>query len=230
MKATFMTVLTFGIAGGVAGCASGPAPPPTVQVGPTAEVTVDGLHKVDNSVLPLAYVKPDLALQQYTKLMLDPVSVAYQKEPRSRSGGIAAQEQNYALSTTQMNNLKSWFSEAVVNALTADDGYEIVDTPGPDVLRVTAELIDLVVRFPTERGGRQQTFTRSYGEVTLVVELRDSESGEILARVADRRDPTRNTDVRLAQVSPTFVKSDTVRLFGYWANLLRERLDFVRTM
>jgi hypothetical protein len=50
--------------------------------------------------------------------------------------------------------------------------------------------MDLVVKIPTERaGGRDQSYTVSYAEVTLIVELRDSESGEILARVADRRDP-----------------------------------------
>jgi hypothetical protein len=86
-----------------------------------------------------------------------------------------------------------------------------------------------VVRVPTENtAGRQRTYARSYGEVTLILELRDSESEEILARVADRRDPTRNTDTHLAEVSPVFVRGDTERLFHYWADLLRQRLDEVR--
>jgi len=82
-----------------------------------------------------------------------------------------------------------------------------------------------VVNVPTERAGRQDVYTRSYGLVSLILELRDSESGEILVRAGDRRDPTRNTDVRLAEVNPVYVRADVQRLFGYWANLLRERLD-----
>ena len=181
--------------------------------------------------MALAYVKPGMSLQGYTKLMIDEVTVAYQKEPRSSRQSPGASEQNFALRPSQMDNLKSWFHEAVVKELTKDDGYEIVDAPGPDVLRVSAYLVDLVVRVPTEKtAGRQYTRARSYGEVTLVLELHDSESEEILGRVADRRDPTRNTDNSLAIVSPTYVKADVERLFGYWANVLREGLDRVREL
>jgi hypothetical protein len=40
----------------LAGCQS----EPTVQSGPDAEVTYDGLYRVDNSVMKMAWVKPDL--------------------------------------------------------------------------------------------------------------------------------------------------------------------------
>jgi hypothetical protein len=229
MKSLVEKATTAAILVGLAGCAATPPPTPTLQTGPNAEVTVDGLHRVDNSVMALAYVKPDLNLQGYTKVMLDDVTVAYRKDPGSRQRDPYGTEQNFALTPSQMDNLKSMFREAIVTALTRDNGYEIVDTPGPDVLRISAELVDLVVRVPTQRGaGRERTYTRSYGEVTLILELRDSESEEILARVADRRDPTRNTDTRLAEVSPTFVRADTKVLFDYWANALRRGLDRIR--
>ncbi len=222
-------LVSVAIAGVLAGCATTP-PPPTIQAGPDAEVTVDGLHRVDNSLVALAYMKPDMDLRGYTALMLDPVSVAYQKDPqgRRRSGLVGGGSPNFALSPSQMENLASWFQEAVVEAFAGDGGYRIVDTPGPDVLRITAELLNLIVRIPTQASvGRGRTFVSSYGEVTLVVEVRDSESGEILARAADRMDPTRNTG-NLVEVSTTFVRSDVRRLFGYWARIMRERLDDLR--
>ncbi len=223
-------VFSAGILVVVAGCAS--TPPPTLQTGPEAEVTVDGLVRVDNAVVPVAYRKPDMDLTPYTRFMLDPVEDAYQKDPgnRMRSGGAGAND-NFALSPSQMETLKGMFRDAVVAALTKDDGYELTTKPGPDVLRITAALVDLVVRVPTQRGGgRQRNFTRSYGLVTAVLELRDSQSGEILARAADRRDPTRDTSAGLAEVSTPFVRSDTSRLFAHWADLLRERLDALRGM
>ena len=82
MKSLLVSLVAAGTLAAMTGCAS--TPPPTVQSGPEAEVTIDGLHRVDNSVMALAYVKPDLDLQPYTKLMLDPVSVAYQRDPGSR--------------------------------------------------------------------------------------------------------------------------------------------------
>jgi len=199
-----------------------------MQTGPEAEVTVDGLHRVDNSVMALAYTKPDLDLRRYTQFMLDPVTVAYKRDPGDRrSSATPGREPNFALRPSQMEELKSVFHEAVVEALTEDDGYELVETPAPDVLLITASLVDLIVRIPTETAGRSRSAVSSYGEVTMMVELFDSETGEILALVAERGDPT--TSARnLSYVSSAYVRSDTKRLFEHWADLFRERLDEVR--
>ena len=233
MRNSLVSLVAAGILAGCAGgsgSASGSASgPPTLQTGPDAEVTVDGLYRVDNSLVALAYMKPDMDLRGYTALMIDPVAVAYQRDPGGRTTSAGGGAQNFALNTTQMGNLKSWFQEAVVEALSGDGGYRIVDAPGPDVLRITAELIDLIVRIPTQRtGGRGGMAVRSYGEVTLVLEARDSQSGEILARAADRRDPTGNPTDELVRVVPGFVRSNTRTLFEFWAGILRERLDELR--
>ncbi len=229
MNSHMCRVFSTGILVALAGCAA--TPPPTLQTGPDAEVTVDGLVRMDNPVVDVAYHKPDMDLTPYTRVMLDPVEVAYQKDPgnRMRSTGAGAND-NFALSPSQMETLKDMFREAVVEALTKDDGYELTTEPAPDVLRITASLIDLVVSVPTRSTGRQDMYARSYGLVTLILELRDSQSGEILARAGDRRDPTRQTSAGLARVSPTFIRSDVRRMFQYWGNLLRERLDAFRVM
>jgi len=222
-------VLSIGILVVVTGCAA--TPPPTLQTGPNAEVSADGLVRVDNSVVPLAYLKPDMDLTPYTRFMLDPVEIAYQKDPGNRRrSDFAGTVRNFALSQSQMEDLQEMFQEAVVEALTEEDGYELTTEPAPDVLRITAALIDLVVAIPTEMSGMQDVYTRSYGMVTLVLEVRDSQSGEILARAADRRDPTRGTDVRMARVYPGAARVDTRFLFEHWGDLLRERLDALREM
>jgi len=226
-------LLTVTVAGLSLGCsaASSPAPTPTPQTGPDADVSIDGLHRVDNSVMGVAYMKPDMDLRGYTSLMLDPVSVAYKKDPQGRrtSGVASGNLANFELTSRQMSNLKTWFRESVIEALTKDDGYPIVETPGPGVLRVTADLLDLVVKIPTENAGmRSQTFTTSFGEVTLVIEARDSQTGEILARAGDRQDPTRRMGRDLQVASTPFVRGDTKRLFADWADLMRERLDQLR--
>lgn len=217
-----------GILIAMVGCATGPTPPPTMQTGPDAETTIDGLVRVDNSRVPVVYWKPGMDLSPYKRFMLDPVEVAYKKDPGNlRQSGIAVSEANFALSPSQMESFRSMFQEVLVEALTRDNGYELVTEPGPDVLRISASLLDLVVRVPTAQSGRQNVYTRSFGEVSLILELRDSESGEILVRAGDRKDPTRNTDIYLTEVSVSMVRADTRRMFTYWANLLRERLDAI---
>ena len=214
----------------IAGCETTPAQEPTIQTGSSAEVTVDGLHRVDNSKMALAYVKPDVDISSYTKIMLDPVSIAYKKEPRGTGRmRTAHHESNFALTPKQTEKMKGLFQESAVNALTSDNGYQIVSHPGPDVLRVSCALIDLVVTVPTQEPvGRSRTFAESYGAVTLVVELRDSETGEIFARVADRKEPGSN--VGMNEVSRVAVTSDLRRLFKFWSGYLREGLDKVRSL
>ena len=227
-KLAIIAVLASTIA--LAGCETTPAHEPTIQAGPSAEVTVDGLHRVDNSRMELAYVKPDVDLGSYTKIMLDPVSIAYKKEPRGTGRmRMSHHESNFALTPKQTEHMKSLFQEAAVTALTSNGGYLIVGHPGPDVLRVRCGLIDLVVTVPTEEpAGRSRTFTQSYGAVTLVVELRDSETGEIFARVADRKEPGSN--LYMTEVSRVTVTSDLKRLFKSWSEYLREGVDKVRSL
>ena len=228
MRESLVALVAMGILGG---CASAP-PPPTLQSGPDAEVTVDGLYRVDNSVMELAYMKPGWDLRGYTAMLIDPVTVAYKTDPRGRQrdAGGGTVSGNFALSANQMENFKSLFQEAVVDALSKDGGYRIVDTPGPDVLRITADLIDLIIAVPTAAVAANSTMIgRSAGAVTLVMEIRDSQSGEIIARAADRRSPGGGFG-GMVQVSPQAVRADMRRLFESWATILRERLDDLRTV
>jgi len=230
MKSHLKAVTTAGILVGLAGCGA-TAPPPTVETGPEADISVDGLHRVDNSVMGLAYVKPDLNLQGYTKLMLSKIVVAYKKDPEGRrvgNPGGMPEDQNFALSPDQMDVLKSLYQEALIEELTKDSGYQLVEAPGPDVLHISAYLIDLVIKVPTQSSARRrQGYASSFADVTAVFELHDSESQEILARVADRGDPT-TLSGDFKSVSPGLVKADLKRLFEYWAKLLRQRLDEIQ--
>jgi hypothetical protein len=207
-----------------AGCAASSGSPPSIS--PTAERSLDGLYRVDNSVLQFAEAKLDLDLSGYDAFMLGPVAVTYQKEPGVRTG--ASGDGNIALTERQMTTLKEVYLEEIEKALTEDGGYRLVTTPGPNVLRLDAYLLDLVMRVDIEATvGRSRAFTTSYGEVSMILELHDSESGQVLARVAERRDPTRNPN-GMVEISRTFVRADVTRMFRNWAQTLRERLDAVR--
>ena len=60
---SLMTALLFSAA--LVGCETAP---PTIQTGPDAELTFDGLHKVDNSQADLAWARPDFDISGYTKI------------------------------------------------------------------------------------------------------------------------------------------------------------------
>src|SRR5262245_65431544 len=59
------------------GCTLSADAKPRLQTGPDAEITHDGLHRVDRSQMDGAWVKPDLDLRPYNKLMLKGAEVQY---------------------------------------------------------------------------------------------------------------------------------------------------------
>jgi len=65
-------------------------------------------------------------------------------------------------------------------------GYQVVTEPGPDTLLVIPAIVDLYITAPdTNVAARSRTYTANSGRMTLVLELRDSVTGETLARVVD---------------------------------------------
>ena len=103
--------------------------------------------------------------------------------------------------------------------------FTIVDEPGPDVLMVRGGLLNVTSMVPPDPvAGRSYVYLSAVGEATLVLELRDSETGTILARSVDQR--------AAETLSGTFQQSNSVtnsgevrRLISFWARRLREGLD-----
>jgi hypothetical protein len=106
----------------------------------------------------------------------------------------------------------------------ADDGYPMVADAGDDVLILRPAIIDLDLTAPDiPVAGRSKTYVASTGAATLYLELYDSVSGEILARIVDRR---RLGNYGHMQWSNSVTnRAEARRLFARWAKLLREGLD-----
>ena len=106
----------------------------------------------------------------------------------------------------------------------ARGGYKLVDEAGPDTLRVTAAIVDLYVTAPdTMTAGRSRTYTANSGRMTLVAELRDSVTGELLARAVDAR--SARTAGSWGITNRVTNTADARRAMGIWATALRQALD-----
>ena len=157
---------------------------PTVQTGPEAEVTFDGLHKVDASRMRNAWVKPDLNLAGYNKIKLVDAGIEYRAvRPVSRATSSGRSE--FPLTEQQKARLEEIVVEVYLEELGKSKNFTLTDEEGPDVLTLTGALLDVVSRVPPERTGRSNYYISSVGSATLVIELRDSQSNEILARAVD---------------------------------------------
>jgi uncharacterized protein DUF3313 len=150
----------------------------------------DGLVKVPSKRLYLVYLQPEADFRGYTKVILDPTEVAFRKNwrrdynssSRGLGGSISESEVQEAV-TKGVAAANDIFAKAWQKG-----GYSIVTVPGPDVLRVSAGIVNINVSAPdTMRAGRSRTFSATAGDATLVVEVRDSMTNALLGRAVDQR-------------------------------------------
>ena len=161
---------------------------PMIDTSPDAEVTFDGLTKVEGSSADEAWARADLDLSMYSRIILQGAGIEYRPDGESRrTSMVRSSAKHFEVTDSQKERLGSVVAEAFLKELGQSQKYTIVSEPGPDVLLVRGALLDVVSYVPPETVGRSEIYLRSVGEATLVLELRDSTTDAILARVVDRR-------------------------------------------
>lgn len=183
----------------------------------------DGLQRIKVKGIDLAYARPGASLAGYNAVMIDPVDVAFRKDWDPTKPGSRQK-----LSTAERDNIRRGVGDIVrdelVKELQGKSVYKVATAPGPDVLRVRAGIANLYVNAPdTMSAGRTRTYTVSAGEMTLVAELLDSETGEIVSRVVDRREAQGTGTMTLTNSVVNAAEARSIA--SSWARILRSRLD-----
>jgi hypothetical protein len=199
----------------LAGCASTRSAPPEEW---------DGLVRQSGTRLGAVFVRPDAEIVGYRNVKIDPVEVSFARNWDPNRGG---RSQLGRLNAEDMAAIQAGVADLFRETFRAElerGGYQLVETTGPDTLRVTAAIVDLYINAPdTMSAGRSRTYTANAGRMTLVAELRDSMTGELLARAVDARSArTSGTWQVTNRVTNT---ADARRAMGIWARALREALD-----
>ncbi len=159
-----------------------------LRVGPDAEITVDGLHRVEGTTIDAAWVKPNLDLSRYTKIYMMPTDIHF-REVDERVASVRARESEteFTISDTSKARLRNLFSETFSEDLAEVSSYEMSDELGRDVLMVQGLLLDVISGVPPDTPGSSVSTIRWAWEVSIVIQLRDSMSNDILARTLVRR-------------------------------------------
>jgi hypothetical protein len=192
---------------------------------PVPETTEDGLVRTDIKGIDYAYVRPGSSLAPYRRILLDPVQVSFSKdwEPeRTASRMKLGEEEREKIRSDLATLFMQTFKQEIEKG-----GYAVVDKSAPDVLRVTPSLSDVYVSAPDVMApGRTRTYVMNAGHMTLLAELRDSETGAILVRVADQQEAREDGYLQLS--SSVENSAEARRMISDWARILRARMDAVR--
>ena len=198
----------------VTGCA-------TTDRGPTEW---DGLVRQPNARLDAVFLRPDAEIPSYSNVILAPASVQFARNWDPNRGGRSLSRR---LDTADVVAIKDGLATMLGDIFReelAAGGYQVVNEPGPDTLLVIPAIVDLYITAPdTMSAGRGRTYTANSGRMTLVLELRDSVTGETLARVVDGQSG-RNTGVMTISNRMTNT-ADASRAMRIWAQALRSGLD-----
>jgi hypothetical protein len=184
------------------------------------DITHDGLERVAGSRVERAWVKPGVDFSQYTEVGLLDCFVSFRRNWRMSHSGVRMRDMERI-----QNTLSEEFRRVFTSALESG-GYPVVTEAADNVLLIRPAIIDLDVAAPqTSSAGRSSSFTASPGIMTLVIELHDSVSNEILARAIDRR---RARNVGNIQWTTSGTNREAARrILGRWAGMLVAKLDEV---
>jgi hypothetical protein len=180
----------------------------------------DGLVEVKPKRLDAAFLLPGADFRSYTKIMMDPVEVAFEKNwarDYNREAATASQR----LDQADLERISQAARDAFTEVFTEEyrkAGLELVTAPGTDVLRLRPGVVDLHIVAPdTMSSSRSRTYTMEAGYATLFLEVRDATTGALLGRALDKRE-TRNTG--RVQISNSVTNlADFKALFRQWATI-----------
>jgi len=208
------------------GCSS----TPTFQTGDDAEITHDGLTRMDRTIMDAVWARTDIDLTGINKIMFLGAGVEYRTNsgPYSGRAGTGSVRSSSNRSEFQLDaDTRALFEEEITGAFLEEfqtsELFKVVEEPGPDVLLIRAGLLDVVSRVPPDSVGRSRIFLDSVGEATLVLEVRDSVGLTILARAVDRRAMS-NQSMAIESSRPRN-RAEVRRLGRRWGQLLRDGLE-----
>lgn len=192
------------------------------------EVSSDGLNLVPKTKVYAAFTKPGATFDKYTKVKILDCYVDFvenwQRHYNLDSVGLSGRVNDKDAEDIK-KRLAAEFNKVFVEQL-GKKGYPVVDEVGPDVLLLRPALINVDVAAPdTRSASMSRTFIRSAGSMTLYLELYDSSTSTLLARVIDPQ-ADREGFAREASRMSNRVAAD--RILREWATLLATHLGEVQ--
>jgi Protein of unknown function (DUF3313) len=189
-------------------------------------LTDDGLVPIKVRNVDKAYKKPGASLQGYSRILIRPVTVAFNKhwDPRDYGG-------TFGLKPQDVEKIRSGLSDLAQKTFTqvlTKGGYTVVQAAGEGVLEVEAQIVELFINAPEAKtADPRRAYVLNAGEMRLLVTLRDSVTGTTLYRANDfERAPETG---RLEWANSVWNTAQADLVLSKWANVLKKSLDAAKS-
>jgi hypothetical protein len=213
------------IAVGVLSCATDRSVTPAAT-----PATPDGLDRVAFYGVHGAFAKPASTLAGYQRVRFEEGGLSYlgtPRYPRGRNVPALAGAHTVELSAEDEARLWRHFRDVFAQEFQARSSLALVDDAGSGTLTVRAYILDLVVYQAGQAHGAETRFARHSPVFTLVLDVRDSQTDEPLARIVDRRG-TVARDGLSRRIGSGIDSAGVRRQMARWARALRTHLHRLR--
>lgn len=155
-----------------------------------APATWDDLVLVKSKRFARAYVLPGADFRPYSKVMLDPTEVAFEKDWLRDYNRTTTSRVN-RFSESDLHKAAVEGGKAATQIFTkafTDAGVPVVADAGPDVIRLRTLVFNVRVTAPEmPTAGRSTTYAQEAGSASVLIEALDSATGAVLGRVVDSK-------------------------------------------
>ena len=165
-----------------------------VQAQEKTLATVEGaadLERVKRARFRETYVNTEVDFTRYSKLLLGDAYFDYRDvgEPqRYRSSMMTTGSRAaFSISNEERERFEQVVDEAFTKELSKSKVFEIVESLDENTIIMRGAVVDIIFSVPPGFDGRSKIYLSSVGDATLVMEFLDGKTGEVLARVAERR-------------------------------------------
>ena len=193
-----------------------------------SETTLDGLSLVENTKLALVYAQAGADFSEYNKIYLADASIAFKKNSQRNQNRSQRNKVNHTDMARIKSELSSLFGDVFSQTL-EEAGYKLVSERGEDVLLIKPAIINLDITAPdTKAINRSHTYSESAGEMTLYMELFDSNTDDLIAKALDRQLDRRTGFFQWHEHINNRAAAN--RILQAWATVLKEGLDDARNV
>lgn len=163
---------------------------------PTSESAAEAVEKGElvegKSKFRETWVNPEVDFTQYDKILLGESEFQFRDvgpaQKYRSSMRTTASKQEFGIREEDREKFKQVVGEAFVKELSRSKKYDIVTDATPGTILLEGAVLDIVSHVPPElASARSDVYLASVASVTLVLEMHDAVTGQVLAYVEERR-------------------------------------------
>lgn len=178
----------------------------------------EGLRQFETKNFTAGFGRPGVDFTIYEGVIINDVRLAFRTPDRSQN--------QFALDEEQKTRFRELLEQSFVTEFANLQNIKVVEEPGPNVLDLHVRVQDITATMPGRRVGAMGSAAfalEAIAEATLVIELNDSQSEEVLVRAFDQRAVEGAAMFQDGQTVSRW--QDVERLCQRWALRVREGLD-----